>query len=129
MEIIARRSLRQHACDKIYLSGGSEPGNTTDCSTAGCVSGFRYKRDNAVLLAWHDTLERYHVPRSLPDELMRLIARNREWLKKYPILKALATNPKLPPGVAIGLGFAASASAPRKRVLSPSERRHLLIGR
>jgi len=30
--------------------------------------------DNAVLLAWHDTLERYHVPRSLPDELLAGIA-------------------------------------------------------
>ena len=39
--------------------------------------------------------------RSLPDELMRLMARNQEWMKKYPILKALATNPKTPPGVAM----------------------------
>ena len=30
--------------------------------------------DNAVLVAWHDTLERYHVPRSLPDELLAGIA-------------------------------------------------------
>jgi len=41
--------------------------------------------------------------RSIPDELVRHIARNKEWMKKYPILKALAINPKTPPGVAIVL--------------------------
>lgn len=41
--------------------------------------------------------------RSIPDELVRQIARNKEWMKKYPILKALAINPKTPPGVAINL--------------------------
>lgn len=41
--------------------------------------------------------------RSIPDELVRLMARNQEWMKKYPILKALATNPKTPTGVAIVL--------------------------
>jgi 15-cis-phytoene synthase len=30
--------------------------------------------DNPVLLAWHDTAERYHVPRGLPDELLAGIA-------------------------------------------------------
>lgn len=41
--------------------------------------------------------------RSLSDDLMRKIARNKEWIKKYPVLKALATNPKTPPGLAIVL--------------------------
>ncbi|OYW05982.1 MAG: hypothetical protein B7X11_01430 [Acidobacteria bacterium 37-65-4] len=41
--------------------------------------------------------------RSIPDELVRQIARNKEWMKKYPILKALTINPKTPPGVAINL--------------------------
>src|SRR5215217_6364781 len=30
--------------------------------------------DNAVLLAWNDTLNRYAVPRALPDELLAVIA-------------------------------------------------------
>lgn len=41
--------------------------------------------------------------RSIPDELLRHVARNKEWLKKYPILRALAINPKTPPGLAITL--------------------------
>ncbi len=41
--------------------------------------------------------------RSIPDELVRIMARNKEWMKKYPILKALATNPKTPPGISITL--------------------------
>jgi len=41
--------------------------------------------------------------RSIPDELLRHIARDKDWLKKYPILKALALNPKTPPGVAMTL--------------------------
>ncbi len=41
--------------------------------------------------------------RSLPDEVLRKIARNKEWMKKYTILKALATNPKTPSGIALTL--------------------------
>ncbi len=41
--------------------------------------------------------------RSIPDELLRHIARDKEWLKKYPILRALAINPKTPPGLAVTL--------------------------
>lgn len=41
--------------------------------------------------------------RNIPDEILRKMARNQEWLKKYSILKALATNPKTPPGVAVAL--------------------------
>lgn len=39
--------------------------------------------------------------RSIPDELMRAIMKNREWMKKYEILLAVITNPKTPAGVAI----------------------------
>jgi len=39
--------------------------------------------------------------RSLPDEVLRKIARSKEWMKKYTILKALATNPKTPSGIAL----------------------------
>ncbi|MCE5193897.1 MAG: hypothetical protein LLF28_00320 [Nitrospiraceae bacterium] len=39
--------------------------------------------------------------RSIPDELLRAIMKNREWMKKYEILLAVITNPKTPAGVAI----------------------------
>lgn len=39
--------------------------------------------------------------RSIPDEALRTIAKNREWMKNYSIEIALVTNPKTPPGVAV----------------------------
>lgn len=41
--------------------------------------------------------------RNLPDEVLREIATNREWTRKYPVKVALANNPKCPPSVAVGL--------------------------
>ena len=41
--------------------------------------------------------------RNLPEELMRKIARNQDWMKRYGVVKGLATNPKTPPGVAVPL--------------------------
>ena len=41
--------------------------------------------------------------RSSNDEALRRIAKNREWLKTYAIELALVTNPKTPPGIAVGL--------------------------
>ncbi len=41
--------------------------------------------------------------RSLSSEVLREIANNREWLRKYPIKVALANNPKTPASVAVGL--------------------------
>ncbi len=41
--------------------------------------------------------------RSISDEALRRIAKNREWLKKYAVVFALVTNPKTPPGISIGL--------------------------
>jgi len=40
--------------------------------------------------------------RSVPDEVLRAIARNREWMKTYSVLVALVTNPKTPAGVSMG---------------------------
>jgi len=34
--------------------------------------------------------------RNVPDEALRTIARNREWMKNYSVLLALITNPKTP---------------------------------
>jgi hypothetical protein len=41
--------------------------------------------------------------RSISDEALRRIAKNRDWLKKYAIVFALVTNPKTPPGISVGL--------------------------
>jgi len=41
--------------------------------------------------------------RSVPDEALRRIAKNREWLKKYAIVHALVTNPKTPPGISVSM--------------------------
>ncbi len=41
--------------------------------------------------------------RSISDEALRRIAKNRDWLKNYSIVFALVTNPKTPPGISVGL--------------------------
>jgi hypothetical protein len=41
--------------------------------------------------------------RSIPDEALRRISKNREWLKCYAVVHALVTNPKTPPGISMGL--------------------------
>jgi len=41
--------------------------------------------------------------RSISDEALRRIAKNREWLKKYAVVFALVTNPKTPPGISVSL--------------------------
>ena len=41
--------------------------------------------------------------RSIPDEALRRIAKNREWLKNYAVMHALVTNPKTPPGISVGM--------------------------
>jgi hypothetical protein len=41
--------------------------------------------------------------RSVPEEAFRRISKNREWLQNYAIAFALVTNPKTPPGIAVGL--------------------------
>jgi hypothetical protein len=41
--------------------------------------------------------------RSIHDEALRRIAKNREWLKNYAVVHALVTNPKTPPGISVGL--------------------------
>ena len=41
--------------------------------------------------------------RSINDEVLRLIARNREWVRKYQVKVALVSNPKTPVGTSMGL--------------------------
>ncbi|GBE06696.1 hypothetical protein BMS3Abin10_02353 [bacterium BMS3Abin10] len=39
--------------------------------------------------------------RTTPDDILRKIAKNREWLRNYPIVHALISNPKTPIPIAI----------------------------
>jgi hypothetical protein len=39
--------------------------------------------------------------RSINEEVLRIIATNRDWMKKYPIVKALVGNPKTPLGLTL----------------------------
>jgi hypothetical protein len=41
--------------------------------------------------------------RTVADEVIRIIANNRDWMKKYAIVKALVMNPKTPPALALNL--------------------------
>jgi hypothetical protein len=41
--------------------------------------------------------------RTVADEVIRTIASNREWMKKYPIVKAIVLNPKTPLALALNL--------------------------
>jgi hypothetical protein len=41
--------------------------------------------------------------RSVSEESLRRISKNREWMKKYPIVLALVTNPKSPAGITVAL--------------------------
>ncbi len=41
--------------------------------------------------------------RSINEEALRRISKNREWLKCYAVVHALVTNPKTPPGISVGL--------------------------
>lgn len=41
--------------------------------------------------------------RSVLEEVLRRISKNREWMKNYSIVYALATNPKTPAGIAVTL--------------------------
>lgn len=41
--------------------------------------------------------------RSVAEEALRRISKNREWLKNYAIVHALVTNPKTPPGISVTL--------------------------
>jgi hypothetical protein len=47
--------------------------------------------------------EAYAKMTNVNDDVLRAIAKNREWIRKYGILKALAFNPKTPVGVSLPL--------------------------
>jgi hypothetical protein len=41
--------------------------------------------------------------RATHDDALRKISKKREWMRSYPIILALATNPKTPPGMSVPL--------------------------
>jgi hypothetical protein len=41
--------------------------------------------------------------RNVSEEILRAIARRRDWMSKYPIKQGLASNPKTPVSIAMGL--------------------------
>ncbi len=48
-------------------------------------------------------VEMFARSRSIPDEALRAITRNKEWMKNYGVLLAVVSNPKTPAGVAAPL--------------------------
>ena len=48
-----------------------------------------------------DEIVSYASDKGLPEEVIRKIARNREWVRLYSIKKALVQNPKTPPSLAM----------------------------
>ncbi len=48
-------------------------------------------------------VEMFARSRSIPDEALRTITRNKEWMKNYGVLLAVVSNPKTPAGVAAPL--------------------------
>jgi hypothetical protein len=40
--------------------------------------------------------------RSVVEDALRIIVKNKEWMKSYTIMSAVITNPKTPPGLAMG---------------------------
>jgi hypothetical protein len=47
-------------------------------------------------------VESFAKSQNLSEDVMRKIATNSEWSKRYPVAQALVFNPKTPPGLAIG---------------------------
>jgi hypothetical protein len=41
--------------------------------------------------------------RNIPEEALRIISKNREWMKNYNVVLALVNNPKTPTGIAMNL--------------------------
>lgn len=68
-----------------------------DTNRVVCVSVLKSPRTN------DSDIESYVKMRSLKEEVLRVIASNREWLRKYPIVLGLIRNPKTPAGIALTL--------------------------
>ncbi len=57
--------------------------------------------------------------RNLEDDVLREVATNREWVRKYPVKVALVNNPKTPPSIGVRL-----VSTLQKRDLQDLSRNH-----
>ncbi len=62
----------------------------------------------AVAVLTHNLLadsevEQIAASRVVAEEVLDAISKSREWMRKYPIVVALARNPKTPPGLAVRL--------------------------
>ncbi|HVF62033.1 MAG TPA: hypothetical protein VNJ70_19670 [Thermoanaerobaculia bacterium] len=62
----------------------------------------------AMAVMEHNTLDEHEIEqiannRLVPEEVLMEIGRRRDWIAKYPILKALVQNPRTPAGVALRL--------------------------
>ena len=72
-------------------------------------------------------IERFASSRSVADEVIRLIGENQRWLRQYPILLALAMNPKTPiytaKGILPRLNHRDQVRVTRNRNLNPVTRR------
>lgn len=72
-------------------------------------------------------IERFASSRSVADEVIRLIGENQRWLRQYPILLALAMNPKTPiytaKGILPRLNHHDMVRVTRNRNLNPVTRR------
>jgi hypothetical protein len=48
-------------------------------------------------------VENFARMRSISDDVLRIIAANRDWIKNYAVIHALASNPKTPVGIAMNM--------------------------
>jgi hypothetical protein len=48
-------------------------------------------------------VESFAAMRNISDEILRRIAKNKDWMKKYTVMASLVKNPRTPLGVSLGL--------------------------
>jgi hypothetical protein len=48
-------------------------------------------------------VEAFAAMRNISDEILRRIARNKDWTKKYSVVASLVKNPRTPLGVSLGM--------------------------
>jgi hypothetical protein len=49
-----------------------------------------------------EEVEKVAQSKNLPEEVLRAVARNAAWIRRYPVVEALANNPKTPLSLSIG---------------------------
>jgi hypothetical protein len=96
-----RRILKMTVAQKIqcaFRGGSSERGILIrDRNKLVCSSVVRSPR------LTEKEIESFAGMRNVDEEVLRLIGSNRQWMAKYPIMLALARNPKAPIGVVLPL--------------------------